>query len=597
MLHRNAAQRALEKELALLQKREGRMETRALADKEGAWKAKLEEKVPEKVYTSLEQAFCKAFALVFEKGTGIIEKSYDRDALEKDYAVRDFAVQVKGDRRTLRRFPRENRGANAKNLLLSTVEGVGLGALGIGLPDIVLFVGMLLKGIYETALRYGFPYEGPAEQMWILRMMETSLTKGPLWAEKNQGVDAFLHQGLMEEPTKEALSQQIQATAQTFAMDMLVLKFIQGLPLVGALGGAANPVYYRRVLNYVQLKYHKRYLYQKKKGDGTMNEWILPQGEAAALMPGASYSLPGLFLYSKLIYQCLDQVQDKFGYAIPVRYLYGSPKVLWNCGRLIITDNHYTREEIYQELAGAKARGITPLLTFSAPVLSQEDLADPAGNAILAMADEVGGGVIVSTPLLRDYIRAKYPNIEVHASVIMTAFPEQRDEGYYASLAREYDRFVVHPDDNFRLDLLEKIPKDRAEIILNERCVYQCHQRKEHYLSIVEDQAALIQGDGELTHFLDRCPNVPDFKQHASKARNISLTAEEAVHLREMGFSLFKLQGRLDIPYVFFFDFLRYALENQLSFPAEYPVFSFSIRQYLKEKERNRQRQRNQEKI
>lgn len=95
--------------------------------------------------------------------------------------------------------------------------------------------------------------------------METALTKGPLWTEKNQGVDAFLYQGLMEEPTKEALSQQIQATAQTFAMDMLVLKFIQGLPLVGALGGAANPVYYRRVLNYVQLKYHKRYLYQKRR--------------------------------------------------------------------------------------------------------------------------------------------------------------------------------------------------------------------------------------------------------------------------------------------------------------------------------------------
>lgn len=142
---------------------------------------------------------------------------------------------------------------------------VSLRHMSIGLPDIVLFVGMLLKGIYETALRYGFPYEGPAEQMWILRMMETSLTKGSLWTEKNQGVDAFLYQGLMEEPTKEALSQQIQATAQTFAMDMLVLKFIQGLPLVGVLGGAANPVYYRRVLNYVQLKYQKRYLYQKRR--------------------------------------------------------------------------------------------------------------------------------------------------------------------------------------------------------------------------------------------------------------------------------------------------------------------------------------------
>ena len=371
MLHRNAAQRALEKELALLQKREGRMETRALADKEGAWKAKLEEKSSrKKCIPPWSRRSAKPLPWSLRRGPGSSRKSYDRDALEKDYAVRDFAVQVKGDRRTLRRFPRENRGANAKNLLLSTVEGVGLGALGIGLPDIVLFVGMLLKGIYETALRYGFPYEGPAEQMWILRMMETSLTKGPLWAEKNQGVDAFLHQGLMEEPTKEALSQQIQATAQTFAMDMLVLKFIQGLPLVGGAGWRGQPGVLPSGVKLCPIEIPQTISLSKKKGDGTMNEWILPQGEAAALMPGASYSLPGLFLYSKLIYQCLDQVQDKFGYAIPVRYLYGSPKVLWNCGRLIITDNHYTREEIYQELAGAKARGITPLLTFSAPVLS-----------------------------------------------------------------------------------------------------------------------------------------------------------------------------------------------------------------------------------
>lgn len=71
-----------------------------------------------------------------------------------------------------------------------------------------------------------------------------------------------------------------------------------------------------------------------------MNEFILPQGDRAALMPGAAYSVPGLFLYSDLIYQCLDQVKEKFGYAIPVRYLYGAPKVRWNCGRLIITDPH-----------------------------------------------------------------------------------------------------------------------------------------------------------------------------------------------------------------------------------------------------------------
>ena len=296
-----------------------------------------------------------------------------------------------------------------------------------------------------------------------------------------------------------------------------------------------------------------------------MNEFILPQGDRAALMPGAAYSVPGLFLYSDLIYQCLDQVKEKFGYAIPVRYLYGAPKVRWNCGRLIITDPHYTREEIFQELAGAVARGIVPLLTFSSPEIAPADLGDSACNEVLAMAEEVGGGVIVSSPLLRDYIRA-----------------------YYAGLARSYDRYVVHPDDNFQWDLLESLPKDTAEVILNERCVHQCAQRRAHYESIVQDQRVLIEGEGELTNFLDRCPFVPDHKQHGTKARNISLTTQEAVRLRQMGFTLFKLQGRLDIPYVFFFDFLRYTLENQVAFPAMFPIFSYAIRGHLKDKERRR---------
>lgn len=142
---------------------------------------------------------------------------------------------------------------------------MGLGLLGIGLPDIVLFVGMLLKGVYETALRYGFSYESPAERMLILRMMDASLTRGPVWGEKNRAVDGFLRQELAAAPTREELDRQLRQTAQTFALDMLALKFIQGLPLVGVLGGAANPVYYHRVMRYVQLKYHKRYLYGKRK--------------------------------------------------------------------------------------------------------------------------------------------------------------------------------------------------------------------------------------------------------------------------------------------------------------------------------------------
>lgn len=319
-----------------------------------------------------------------------------------------------------------------------------------------------------------------------------------------------------------------------------------------------------------------------------MHQPLLPQGDAAALLPGVSYSVPGLFLYADLVYQCLDQVKAKFDYEIPVKYIYGSPQVRWNCGRPVLVDHGYTPADMEAQLQGALDRGITPLLTFSIPVMEERDLEDPRGNALLALADRLGAGVIVSHPLLGDHIRKNYPNIELHASVIMTAFQENRDPAYYEELARDYSRYVIHPDDNYDLELLKKIPRDRAEIILNERCVYQCRQRGDHYLANTKDQAAILDGSGQFTGFLDRCPFVPDFKQRSTKGRNISLTAGEAAELAGLGFDLFKLQGRLDIPYVFFFDFLRYTLENEVAFPAFYPAFCFSIREYEREKAKRR---------
>lgn len=315
-----------------------------------------------------------------------------------------------------------------------------------------------------------------------------------------------------------------------------------------------------------------------------MHEPFLPQGDAAALVPGAAYSVPGLFLYADLVYRCLDQVKAKFDYQIPVKYLYGSPQVKWNCGRPILVDHGYTQEDLEAELQGALDRGITPLLTFSMPRMEPEDVEDPRGNQLLALADKLGAGVIVAHPLLRDHIRQNYPHIELHASVILESWETDRSPAYYEGLARDYSRYVVHPDDNYDLDLLAKLPKAKAEIMVNERCVYQCAQRGDHYLTNTVDQAVALAGTGNYTGFLRRCPFVPDYKQQTTKARNISLTARELQGLADMGFGLFKLQGRLDIPYTFFFDFLRYTLENEVAFPAFYPAFCFAIRQYEREK-------------
>ncbi len=48
-----------------------------------------------KLQQTLQKAFERAFGLVFEKGTGVIEKTYRREEMEKNYQIREFAVSVK----------------------------------------------------------------------------------------------------------------------------------------------------------------------------------------------------------------------------------------------------------------------------------------------------------------------------------------------------------------------------------------------------------------------------------------------------------------------------------------------------------------------
>ena len=129
-----------------------------------------------------------------------------------------------------------------------------------------------------------------------------------------------------------------------------------------------------------------------------MTNELLPQGKAAALLPQVSFTVPGLFLFSELVYQCIEQVEAKFSYHIPVRFLYGSPQVRWNCGRLVLINHHESLEEMARELKGAVQHGITPLLTFTSPLLQQEDLKDPVCNGLLEMLEEVRGGVVLASP-------------------------------------------------------------------------------------------------------------------------------------------------------------------------------------------------------
>ncbi|MDE6365287.1 MAG: EcsC family protein [Lachnospiraceae bacterium] len=265
-LKKNRQKTPVEKELDRLAREEQSLKKQAVEYRAAKWKEALEQKIPPKVYANLQKAFYMAFEVIFEKGTALIEKTYVRETIEKDFQVHDFAMNLKGGKKELRHLKSEVNRGTMFNMAVSAVEGVGLGALGIGLPDIVLFLSVILKGTYETALQYGFAYDTPEERWYILKLLETAMSKGAQWIECNTAVDSCFSAKNVQviQPVHETtLSEQIKNTADAFAVDMLLAKFIQGLPVAGILGGISNPVYYHRIMTYVQLKYRKRYLLLK----------------------------------------------------------------------------------------------------------------------------------------------------------------------------------------------------------------------------------------------------------------------------------------------------------------------------------------------
>jgi len=242
------------KEEKFLQPKEQKASFKQLTDK-------VEEKIPDGLQEKLELAFYKGFQLVFEKGTVLIEKTYDKEDLYKEHQMHHYSFTELNRKKSYKKLKKQSGLRNLLNLGITTVEGTGLGIMGIGLPDIPIFIGVLLKGIYETALSYGVDYEQLEEQYFILLLIAAALADDEVKFARNQQVDEAilaLHQG--KKWSAEEVEEQMKQTAQVLATDMLCLKFIQGLPVVGAIGGAANVIYDKKILNYAELKYQKRYL-------------------------------------------------------------------------------------------------------------------------------------------------------------------------------------------------------------------------------------------------------------------------------------------------------------------------------------------------
>ena len=258
----------------------------------------------------------------------------------------------------------------------------------------------------------------------------------------------------------------------------------------------------------------------------------------------AVYHLPGLFEFYELYRVFLPlfrRHRDWFYDWCTIGSVYGAPAgCRWDGGRAGFG------EAKAGDAAGLmREYGISPRLTFSNSLLREGDLSDPECNRLCALFENSGpapAGVILTSDLLLDYLRGKYPGFYFVSSTtkVLDDFRQLEKE-----LKRPEFRFVV-PDFrlNREMDRLAALPaelKGKVEFLCNEACRFDCPDRKACYENVSRKNLG------------EDCEDHICVSPHAERGYRFSDAMENPgfIGIREMrddympnGFSHFKIEGR-----------------------------------------------------
>ena len=237
-------EKAIKRELRRVRSREADILTKRKYGRVISLESLLNKYIPDTLEETLDAAFREAFKMIFAKGTPLIGKTFNEKKLRQSKGT-DAEAQMLW----------------AKDMLLTGVEGTGLGLVGVGLPDIPVFTGMLLRTVYQTALSYQFEYKTKTEQYFILHLIEAALARGKKAETLSRDLDELMRRIDEEGFTYYgSINDQIAKTSKAMSDEMLYLKFVQTIPVVGVAGGLSNPIYLNIVKSFADVKYRKRRL-------------------------------------------------------------------------------------------------------------------------------------------------------------------------------------------------------------------------------------------------------------------------------------------------------------------------------------------------
>ena len=271
--------------------------------------------------------------------------------------------------------------------------------------------------------------------------------------------------------------------------------------------------------------------------------------------PEVKWNISGLFNY-RLLVGFLTQMMKNLNISHVLESFHDAPDLIWNGGRINANVRNY--DDAAEYFKTLNNQGIGVFLTFSNAVLEEKHLSDPESNRLLECLDEACGlnSVIVVSDLMSDYVRKKKPGLKQICSIVKSFIENpQGDIEWYQEMQKRFDRVVVHTDHMFDLELLDKLDRSKAEILVTEECVYKCPNRKRHQtlnsiynIAKAEDAARaeeVFEEIGKIRH--DSCAGgqaVLSEEKNPKQMRSCYLMHDEVKTIYDMGFRYFKISGR-----------------------------------------------------
>lgn len=252
------ARTVMEKEIARLRRAERRFLRKQLNKEPTKLDKLLEERVPEKLESTLDAAFSKAFHLVFSKGSSIISKTISTDKLVEEFEADLISLKATGKGREMRKFKRRASVTGTAHTMVSTVTGIALGVAGAWIPDIIVFLTLLLRNIYQISMQYGYAYDTDEEKKFILRVVAAAVMEGDELLAADKEINKIIKAGLFTD--EGTVDERINEAATALGHALLLMKFLQNIPVVGVVGGASDFIYMEKISDYAVLKYQRRFL-------------------------------------------------------------------------------------------------------------------------------------------------------------------------------------------------------------------------------------------------------------------------------------------------------------------------------------------------